>query len=102
MGYGVASYLHQVYIEGNVSIALVMGKSRVTTTKPVTIPRLELTACSISAKLGAMVKEELRIPDLQEFYLTNSTISLGYMYNVTRHFKVFVVNRFQTIQSYTR
>jgi len=86
-----------VDIEGNVSVALVMGKSRVTPTKPVTIPRLELTACSISAKLGAMVKEELRIPDLQEFYLTDSTFSLGYIYNETRRFRVFVANRSQTI-----
>ena len=101
IGYGVASYLRQVDSLGNVSVSLVLGKSRVTPTKPVTIPRLELTACSVSVKLGAMIKEELKIPDLQDYYLTDSTISLGYIYNETRRFRVFVANRAQTIRSYT-
>ena len=78
-----------------------LGKSRVTPTKPVTIPRLELTACSVSVKLGAMIKEEIKIPGLQDHYLTDSTIALGYIYNETRRFRVFVANRAQTIRSYT-
>ena len=101
VGYGVASYLRQVDSLGNVSVSLVLGKSRVTPTKPVTIPRLELTACSVSVKLGAMIKEELKMPGLQDHYLTDSTIALGYIYNETRRFRIFVANRAQMIRSYT-
>ena len=102
VGYGLACYLRQVNISGGISISFVFGKSRVTPTKQVTIPRLELTACTVGAKVGAMLKEELKIPDLNDFYLTDSNISLGYIKNDVKRFRIFVANRVQKIRSYTR
>ena len=69
--------------------------------KSVTIPRLELTACTTSVKLGAMIKDELKIHNLKDHYLTDSTISLGYIFNEKKRFRVFVANRTQKIRSYT-
>ena len=43
-GYGQCSYLRLVNNRDEVHCALVMAKSRVTPLKPVTVPRLELTA----------------------------------------------------------
>ena len=43
----------------NVNVALVMGTSRVAPSKITTIPRLELTAAVVSAKVGVMIQEEL-------------------------------------------
>ena len=102
IGYGVACYLRQVDISGRISTSFVFGKSRVAPTKHVTIPRLELTACTVGAKVGAMLKEELKIPDLKDFYLTDSNISLGYITNDVKRFRIFVSNRVQKIRSYTR
>ena len=45
-GYGVAVYLRQVNKLGKIHVSLVLGKSRVCPLKPVTIPRLELTAAA--------------------------------------------------------
>ena len=101
IGYGVASYLRQVDVSGLVNVSLVLGKSRVTPMKPVTIPRLELTAAVVAVKAGAMIKEELMIPYLQEWYWTDSKISLGYIMNDTRRFRVFVANRAQKIRAYS-
>ena len=39
-------------------VSLVMGKSRVAPTKITTIPRLELTAAVVSAKVAVMVQED--------------------------------------------
>jgi len=102
IGYGVACYLRQVDISGRISTSFVFGKSRVAPTKHVTIPRLELTACTVGAKVGAMLKEELKIPDIKDFYLTDSNISLGYITNDVKRFRIFVANRVQKIRSYTR
>lgn len=43
-GYGTVNYLRLQNKAGHVHISFLLGKSRVTPLKPVTIPRLELTA----------------------------------------------------------
>ena len=58
-GYGQVSYLRQVNDRGDIHCAFLMGKSRLTPLKAVTISRLELTAAVLYAKLGTMLKEEL-------------------------------------------
>jgi hypothetical protein len=47
-GYVCISYIHYEDDEGNVHVSFLMGKSRVTSLKPVTIPRLELSAAVVS------------------------------------------------------
>ena len=47
-GYGQCSYLRMINDRDEVHCALVMAKSRVTPLKPVTVPRLELTAAVVS------------------------------------------------------
>ena len=70
--------------------------------KSVTIPRLELTAATVSAKLGAMLTEELKIPNLADAYWSDSMITLGYIQNDVKRFRVFVSNRVQKIRSSTK
>jgi len=62
-----------------VNVALVIGKSRVAPTKIPTIPRLELTAALVSAKVGTKIQEELCYPNLTEFFWTDSKVVLGYI-----------------------
>ena len=102
-GYGVACYLRQVDIKGQVSVSLVLGKSRVAPLKTITIPRLELTAATLSVKLSSLVKDELQLdlcPD--EVFWTDSMITLGYITNDVRRFRVFVANRCQKIRAYSQ
>ena len=56
-----------------------MGKARVTPTSVTTIPRLELTAAVVSVRTSDMLRNELEIQDLQEFFWTDSTVVLGYI-----------------------
>ena len=67
-GYGQCSYLRVKDEDGNVNVSLVMGKSRVAPLKITTIPRLELTAAVVSAKVGVMLQEELNYANLKQFF----------------------------------
>ena len=72
-----------------------MAKSRVTPLKPVTIPRLELTAALASSKISCMLRKELEYTPLDKVFWTDSKTVLGYINNDARRFHVFVGNRVQ-------
>ena len=101
IGYGVACYLRMVDEEGRVEVRLVMGKARVSPLKPTTVPRLELTAATVSVKIAAMLVEELKIPDLNVYYWIDNKIVLGYIFNEKRRYRIYVANRVQLIDQYT-
>lgn len=102
VGYGVACYLRQVDEHGSVAVSLVMGKSRVSPLKPITIPRLELSASALAVKLGAFVFDEMGLKkDSKKYYYTDSKVVLGYICNDTKRFRVFVANRAQKIRAYS-
>lgn len=57
--YGTVSYLLLENDQGKTHIAFLMGKSRVTPLKRVTVPRLELTTAVVAVKIGKMLHQEL-------------------------------------------
>ena len=63
-GYGQASYLRLVSEDNQIHCSLLIGKSRVTPAKYVSIPRLELTAATLSIKMSQMIKRELELNDV--------------------------------------
>ena len=102
VGYGVACYLRLVDREGKVEVALVMGKSRVSPLKLITVPRLELVAAVVLVQIAAMLKLELKITGLETFYWIDNKVVLGYILNETRRYRVFVANRVQVIDSFMK
>ena len=99
MGYGAAAYIRVLDIDGNAHLSLVMGKSRVTPVKSVSVPRLELTAAVIGVKLGRLITSELEFQFESVNYWTDSTTVLQYIANTTTRFKIFVANRLEVIHS---
>lgn len=97
-GYGQCSYLRLTDDTGRVHCSFVMGKARVTPLKPVTIPRLELTAALLSVRISASLREELEYDQITEVFYTDSQVVLGYIKNDARRFHVFVANRVQQIR----
>ena len=102
VGYGVACYLRLVDIAGNVEVSLVMGKARVSPLKPTTVPRLELTAATVSARIAALLRQELGIEKLETFYWIDNKIVLGYILNQTRRYRIYVTNRVQVIEEFMK
>lgn len=84
-----------------VHCSLIMTKSRVTPIKPITISRLELTAALISVKVSSTHLEELDIPNVVEYFWTDSNVVLGCIENDSCRFHVFVANRVQQICHHT-
>ena len=84
-----------------VHCALIFAKARVTPLKQITVPRLELTASLLSAKIGTMLKRELEYENVNEFYWTDSQVVLAYLANDAKRFHVYVANRVQQIKDLT-
>ena len=66
--------------------------------KAVSVPRLEIAAATISAKAAAILEKELEYKEIDEFYWTDSKVTLGFINNVSRRFRKYVANRVQAIR----
>ena len=100
-GYGQCSYLGLVDTSEQVHCSLVMGNSRVTPLKPITIPRLELSAAPVSVRVSDMLGRELKYNELEEVFWTEGKVVQAYIQNYARHFHTFVANRVQQIREHT-
>lgn len=100
-GYGQCSYLRLTNDKGYIHCAFVIGKARVAPLKPVTVPRLELTAAVVSVKTSAQLQRELDYEGVEDVFWTDSKVVLGYIANETRRFHIFVGNRVQQIQEHS-
>lgn len=100
-GYGACSYLRSISETGQISCSLVIGKARVAPTKLTTIPRLELSSAVTSVRISDVVKRELEIKDLQDYYWSDSKVVLSYVNNDAKRFHTFVANQIQRIRSST-
>ena len=65
------------------------------------VPRLELTAATLSVKISMILKEELDIHITSELFWTDSQVVLGYTNNESWRYKVFVANCVHFIQDHT-
>ena len=91
-GYGVCTYLRAVSTTGKIHCFLVMGKSRVAPTKVTTIPRLELSAAVVAVRISDLLKKDLEVNCIHEFFWTDCKVVIGYINNDARRFHVFVAN----------
>ena len=99
IGYGSVSYLRVTDNQNNVRCALMMSRSRLAPLKITTIPRLELSAATLSVKLDVIIRRELDCQIDKSVFWTDSTIVLGYIKNVEKRFRTFVANRITLIHS---
>ena len=78
-----------------------MAKDRVAPIKPISIPRLELTAAVVAVNVTTMLTNELNYSNLQTVYNTDSEVVLCYINNEARRFHTYVGNRVQHIRDRT-
>ncbi|GFX81306.1 integrase catalytic domain-containing protein [Trichonephila clavipes] len=76
------------------------AKARVAPLKDISISRLELLACTIGARLAASVNNDLNLPGVLIYYLTDSmcVTALSWIQR-TRDWSVFVFNRVKEIRN---
>ena len=98
-GYGTVTYLRLLDNDHKVRCAFVMGKARVVPLKPITIPRLELTASTVAVRMDRILQAELDLPLKPSVYWTDSTSVLKYLRNETSRYHTFVANRVTSIRA---
>jgi len=101
IGYGTASYLRIVYESGRIETSFVMGKSRNTPIKTVSIPRLELQSAVLATRIDHTIRKELELDIAQVIFWTDSMITLNYIRNETRRFQTYVANRITEIREHS-
>lgn len=78
-------------------VRLLCAKTRVAPLKPLTIPRLELCAVLLGARLATKVLESLHCNISNKFIWTDSTVVLGWINTQSKDLKSFVCNRVNEI-----
>lgn len=99
VAYSTVIFLRSV--NGNVvNVQLMMAKSRIAPLKMMSIPRLELMACCIGARLARVVTDSLEVKDLPVYFWTDSTTVL-YWIKSDELWSTFVQNRVKEIRQIT-
>jgi hypothetical protein len=99
--YGACIYIRTVDRNDKPSCNLLCAKSRVAPLKTISIPRLELCAGFLLAKLIKSVVDSLRMSVHQIMYWTDSTIVLAWLASSPSTLNTFVANRVSEIQTLT-
>ncbi|GFT91726.1 integrase catalytic domain-containing protein [Trichonephila clavipes] len=84
-------------VDSRVSVILVRAKSRVAPLKLLIIPRLELMACCVGARLVNSILKALNMPDLKVTLWSDSTTALWWIKEYG-NWSVFVANRVKEIR----
>ncbi|GFU74766.1 integrase catalytic domain-containing protein [Trichonephila clavipes] len=88
-------------VDSRVSVILVREKSRVAPLKLLSIPRLELMACCVGARLVNSILKALNMPDLKVTLWSDSTTALWWIKEYG-NWSVFVANRVKEIRQLTQ
>ena len=96
--YGVCCYVRCINKHGEIYTALIVSKSKVAPIKSVSIPRLELQAAVLSARMNSTLQRELDICLNKSYFWVDSQLVLKYIANETKRFQVYVGNRVSEIR----
>ncbi|XP_076544258.1 uncharacterized protein LOC143305274 [Osmia lignaria lignaria] len=96
--YAAAVYSRNVLYDGTICASLVIAKTRVAPVKTLSVPRLELSAALLLARLLTFVRTALNAPMLESHCWTDSTITLAWLRQPPNRWKTFVANRVAKIQ----
>ncbi|XP_021966492.1 uncharacterized protein LOC110861672 [Folsomia candida] len=92
--YAAVVFLREVNERG-ITVSILQSKTRLAPIKTVTIPRLELLACTVGARLAQSVIKAMR-SDLPTFYWSDSTTALAWI-SRNNEWGTFVGNRVKEI-----
>jgi hypothetical protein len=97
---GVVIYLRNVYNDGTIEVSFIAAKTKVAPRTALTIPRLELNAAVLAARLALKVETALTCQIVKVDLWSDSTIVLGWLAQQTTLETKYVVNRVVNILDY--
>ena len=102
LAYGVVTYLRLIDHTGQIHVSLLVSKSKLAPVKAMTIPRLELTAAVLAAKMDDKLKKQMEMSIDESFFWCDSLLVIQYIQNEKQRFHMFVANRVAIIQEASR
>ncbi|XP_043478769.1 uncharacterized protein LOC122509074 [Leptopilina heterotoma] len=97
--YAAVVYLRIQNVSKKINVSLLLGKTKVAPLKTLTIPRLELCAAVLLAKLLKKIVNDLQLDDVPVYGWSDSTIVLAWLSKHPSTWRTFIANRVETIQS---
>ena len=97
--YGAVVYARYTYLDGTISTNIVAAKTRVSPSKPISVPRLELMGAVIGVRISTRISEVLELQMIQSVFWSDSLNVLWWIRGRSRNFKPFVANRVGEIQT---
>jgi len=97
--YAAVVYMRTTSLSGEITITLLAGKSKVAPLKTMSIPRLELSAACLLARLIEFIRSSLPIANVTCHCWTDSTVVLAWLSSHPSRWKTFVSHRVADIQS---
>ncbi|XP_036146899.1 uncharacterized protein LOC118646978 [Monomorium pharaonis] len=98
LAYAASVYLKFISADGEIHVTLLAGKSKVAPIKSITIPRLELLAAHLLARLLGFVRMTLELTSVSCFCWSDSTVTLTWLRSHPSRWATFVANRVSKIQ----
>ncbi|XP_068724225.1 uncharacterized protein [Montipora capricornis] len=95
------SYLIFVPASGPIKCSFLVGKSRSSPMRPISIPRLELQAATLSLKMYRVLIDELTYKISGATFWADSHTTLQYIKNDSKRFQTYVANRVIEIRELT-
>ncbi|XP_053686297.1 uncharacterized protein LOC128735839 [Sabethes cyaneus] len=99
--YGCVAYL-RARVNGEVRCVLVASRVKVAPLKPTSVPRLELQAAVLGARLAAVVRKNHSFNISRQFFWTDSTTVLSWIKSDQRRYKEYVGLRIGEILTFSR
>uniref|UniRef100_A0A182N2S0 Peptidase aspartic putative domain-containing protein n=1 Tax=Anopheles dirus TaxID=7168 RepID=A0A182N2S0_9DIPT len=99
--YGACVYLRSINSSGKVMVELCAAKSRPAPLKKISLARLELCGALLAAKLQKIVRQSLKLVDVETFMWTDATIVLHWIRAPSYYWATYVANRVSQIQEMT-
>lgn len=99
VAYAAAVYIRLISLSGEISVKILVAKSKVAPIKILSIPRLELSATVQLSRLLEFVRNSLHLFYVSCHCWTDSTVVLAWLSQHPSKWKTFVANRMSEIQS---
>ncbi|XP_068756313.1 uncharacterized protein [Montipora capricornis] len=97
----MCSYLRFVHTSGAIKCSFLVGKSRSSPVRLISIPALELQAATLSVKMYRVLMAELTYKISGTTFWTDSQTTLQYIKNNSKRFQTCVANRVIEIREVT-
>ncbi|XP_023316203.1 uncharacterized protein LOC106652657 [Trichogramma pretiosum] len=98
--YAAALFIRIPTSQGDANVHLIQAKARVAPTKKVSIPRMEILAATLGARLMSTARKTLELLQAQEFFWSDSTTTLSWITRNKQRSRL-ILNRVQEIRELT-